>query len=93
MSRKPWKPNRRERRILLVLMSGAGGLSGYPIARAAQVGSGYVYVALARLQHHGWVTSEWADGPELRRRFYRLTLDGRRNALECLGLKRATCVH
>lgn len=76
---------------MLVLLSGAPRLSGYPISRAAMVGSGSVYLILARLERLGWVTSEWETPDPLppdcgRRRFYRLTPDGRKQVLEVLGL-------
>ena len=81
---------RKNRRVLLVLLSGATNLSGYPICRAAGTGSGTVYPLLARLEREGWVTSEWGpvftdDG--LRRRFYQLTADGRSEAYRMLGLE------
>ena len=91
MTRKPKpaiKPTRATRRVLLVLLTGAGRLSGYPVSRAAQVGSGHVYVVLARLEREGWADSEW--GPESehgRRRFYRLTPRGRYYGLQMLGLE------
>lgn len=81
--------SRRERRVLLALLSGASSLSGYPLSRAAQVGSGTVYVVLARLERAGLVDADWetrADNKS-RRRFYRLTSEGRTYALEALGLK------
>lgn len=81
---------RKNRRVLLVLLSGATDLSGYPICRAAMTGSGTVYYLLWRLEDAGWVASEWGpvftdDG--LRRRFYRLTPYGRQQAYELLGLE------
>lgn len=81
---------RRNRRVLLVLLSGAPDLSGYPICRAAGVPSGTAYYVLWRLEDAGWVTSEWGpvftdDG--LRRRFYRLTPTGRTGAYALLGLE------
>lgn len=90
MPGREWKPNRRERRILLVLMTGAPGLSGYPISRLAQAGSGSVYPTLARLEKLGWVTGEW-DAAETanggRRRFYKLTVIGRENVAQLLGIE------
>jgi DNA-binding PadR family transcriptional regulator len=93
MPRKPKPeitPTRATRRVLLVLLTGAGELSGFPISRAAMVGSGHVYVLLARLERAGWVASEWQEnvprgrpGP---RRFYQLTRYGRAMALTMLGL-------
>jgi DNA-binding PadR family transcriptional regulator len=84
----PVAPTRATRRVLLALLSGASNLSGYPLARAAQVGYGKVYVILARLEREGWADSDW--GPETahgRRRFYRLTTRGRYYALRTLGLE------
>lgn len=83
------KPTRRTRRVLLVLMTGATNLSGYPISRAAGVGSGAVYVTLARLERAGWVDSKWGapNARGDRRRFYRLTLQGRARAIGLLGLE------
>lgn len=90
MPGREWKPNRRERRILLVLMTGAPGLSGYPISRLAQTGSGSVYPTLARLEKLGWATSE-RDTVETpnggRRRFYKLTVTGRENVARLLGIQ------
>lgn len=84
------KPTRRTKRVLLVLLTGAGKLSSYPIARAAQVSGGHVYVILARLEREGWVASAWEDrpvNPAQRRRFYQLTRVGRAQALTLLGLE------
>jgi PadR family transcriptional regulator PadR len=83
------KPTRRTRRVLLVLLTGAGRLSGYPISRAAMVDAGYVYTVLATLEGAGWVASDWEEGkPEgQRRRFYQLTRYGRARALTLLGLE------
>jgi DNA-binding PadR family transcriptional regulator len=77
---------------MLVLLSGASRLSGYPISRAAMVGAGNVYLILARLERLGWVCSEWETPNPLpdgrgRRRFYSLTLTARAKVLEVLGLK------
>jgi DNA-binding PadR family transcriptional regulator len=86
---KPWKPNRRERRVLLALLSGAGNLSGYPLGRTAQVGSLTVYRVLDRLEDRYWVIGQWeADKPKgERRRFYTLTPVGRTAVLGLLKLE------
>lgn len=83
---------RSHRRVMLVLLSAARELSGYPISRAAMVGAGSVYLILARLEGLGWVASEWQDPNPLppgqgRRRFYQLTPLGRERVLDLLGLK------
>ena len=82
---------RSHRRVMLVLLTGASRLSGYPISRAAMTGSGTVYIILARLERLGWVSSEWETPNPLpdgqgRRRFYRLTAFGRERAMDLLGL-------
>ena len=83
---------RSHRRVMLVLLTGASRLSGYPISRAAMVGSGTVYIILAHLEGLGWVSSEWETPNPLpdgqgRRRFYRLTTFGRERVLDLLGLE------
>ena len=83
---------RSRRRVMLVLLTGASRLSGYPISRAAMVGSGTVYIILAHLEGLGWAVSEWETPNPLpegqgRRRFYRLTPFGRERVLELLGLE------
>ena len=84
---------RSHRRVMLVLLSGAPQLSGYPISRAAMVGAGNVYIILRRMENLGWVASDWDPDPppgmEGRRRFYELTAEGRRRVLEVLGLRGA----
>jgi DNA-binding PadR family transcriptional regulator len=92
--KKPWKPNRRERRILLVLLTGAGNLWGLKIFHLAQVSSwGGMYVVLAKLEQQGWVTAESScpfmslkTGESRRRMRYQLTDKGRAGAMEALGL-------
>ena len=93
-SRRPYgrvRIPRSHRRVMLVLLTGAPRLSGYPISRAAMTGAGHVYLVLARLERLGWVASEWETPNPLppgqgRRRFYSLTSDGRRQVLKVLGL-------
>jgi DNA-binding PadR family transcriptional regulator len=85
MPERPWKPSRRERRVLLALLSGASNLSGYPIGRAAQVGSGRVYVTLAKLEKQAyWVVRDQVPGG---RAFYRLTPAGRHAVMGLCGLE------
>ena len=46
---------------------------------ALQVGQGSLYPALQRLEHRGWIASDWRTTGETRRaRYYRLTASGRR---------------
>lgn len=51
---------------------------GYDICKGAGLSSGSLYPELARLEQDGRVTSRWADGPEPRRRLYRLAEEGNR---------------
>ena len=88
MSANSIKIRRRDRRVLLALLSDAENLSGAPIADTAQVSHARVHRVLARLVSAGYVTREaWTradDHP--RRRFYRLTSEGRAWAHAELGL-------
>lgn len=86
--RRTW-PYRRDRRVLLALLTGAANLSGWPITRTAQVSAARTYRVLDRLEDAGLVVGEWearGDGRP-RRRFYRLTPQGRQWALAQLGLE------
>jgi PadR family transcriptional regulator PadR len=54
---------------------------GLEIAKAAGLASGSLYPILGRLEHDGWVTSDWEnvnqhEAGRPRRRYYRLTADG-----------------
>ena len=90
-AKPPVKPTRATRRVLLVLLTGAGRLSGFPLSRAAQVSAGRVYVILDRLEDLGWVAGDWEQDPPAgrpgRRRFYQITRYGRAQALKLLGLE------
>lgn len=87
MKPKPWNPSRKDRRVLLALLSGATNLGAITVSRAAQVGAGYVHVSLARLESFGWVTREWTDYSPDRRCLYSLTPMGRERAMLRLGLR------
>lgn len=77
---------RSHRRVMLALLA-ADGLSGYPLSRAAQVGPGTVYVALAHLEQLGWVGREKAEAYAAPVRFgYTLTSKGRACVTLLLGL-------
>jgi PadR family transcriptional regulator, regulatory protein PadR len=71
--------------ILRTLLAGAR--HGYAIARHMHVASdafiqveeGSLYPALHRLEHRGWVTSEWGPSESNRRaKYYRLTRAGKK---------------
>ena len=81
----PVKLTRVNRRRLLVLLTDAANLGGSTIWRLAGGSAGWLYVFLAKLEDAGLVTSEW-EAPEPldrpRRRFYRLTPEGRAAAMQ-----------
>lgn len=81
------KLRRRDRRVVIALLTGAGNLSGFPLATLAQVSTARVYRVLDLMEDAGHVTAHWGDGPRPRRRFYRLTPDGCAWAHRTLGLK------
>lgn len=81
---------RRRRRVLLALLADAADMSGYPLCRAAQVGPGTVYTLLGHLEDAGWVVGEWDTKTTPnggRRRFYRLTGEGRAAVAAALKLE------
>ncbi len=66
------------------------GRSGAEISKSTKVGSGTLYPMLARLETAGWLSSEWEtidprDAGRPRRRFYKLTGIGQRNASTALA--------
>jgi PadR family transcriptional regulator PadR len=73
-------------RVLAVLMScPQDELSGAQIGRATKLATGTLYPILSRLERARWVESRWEVGdPHIlgrpRRRFYRITALGARNA-------------
>jgi PadR family transcriptional regulator PadR len=78
-------------RVLGALLSSPlDELSGADIARTAKVASGTLYPILFRLEAAKWVESRWEAGdPRLlgrpRRRYYRVTALGERNALAAMN--------
>ena len=60
-------------------------LSGADIAARSKLKSGTLYPILARLEEAGWLTSHWEAGDPAalgrpRRRYYRVTAEGAKNA-------------
>jgi transcriptional regulator len=48
-----------------------------------EIQQGSLYPALYRLEHHGWITSEWGESENHRKaKYYRLTPTGRRRLHE-----------
>jgi len=73
--------------MLVLKAISLGPLHGYGVLLRLQqisrdslrIPQGSLYPALYRLQHQGWITSEWGDSENHRRaRFYRLTAAGQR---------------
>jgi len=61
------------------------GVSGAEISKATGLASGSLYPILMRLEKAGWLSSEWEAGDPAvlgrpRRRFYRVTALGQREA-------------
>lgn len=72
-------------KVLGALMSSSGELSGAEIGRETKLASGTLYPILARLEQAGWFKSRWeSEQPQAlgrpRRRLYRITALGMRNA-------------
>lgn len=72
-------------KVLGALMSATDQISGAEIARSTELASGTLYPILIRLEHARWIESRWEDGdPHVlgrpRRRLYRVTALGARNA-------------
>jgi PadR family transcriptional regulator, regulatory protein PadR len=72
--------------MLILKAVSLGPLHGYGVLQriqqiskdALQIPQGSLYPALYRLQHRGWITSEWGESENNRRaRYYTLTVAGR----------------
>jgi DNA-binding MarR family transcriptional regulator len=66
-----------EQRILHALAAAGQELCGRDLVAAGVVGRLMLYVVLARLEDRGWIEGHFEDGPEPRRRLYRITDAGR----------------
>jgi transcriptional regulator len=76
--------------MLILKAVSLGPLHGYGVLLRIQqisgeqleIQQGSLYPALYRLEHQGWITSEWGESDNKRKaRFYRLTTAGRRRLL------------
>jgi hypothetical protein len=87
------RADRKTRRVLTVLLTGATNIGGSTIWRLTGGMSGNVYLVLAWLEAADppWVDTRWETVPEgedrPRRRFYTLTPYGRIRAAKLLGLE------
>ncbi|HEY6273852.1 MAG TPA: PadR family transcriptional regulator [Terriglobales bacterium] len=77
--------------MLILKAVSLGSLHGYGVllriqqisGRRLEIQQGSLYPALYRLEHRGWIASEWGESENKRRaRFYSLTPAGRRQ-LKC----------
>lgn len=73
--------------MLILKAVSLGPLHGYGVLLRIQqiskdrleIQQGSLYPALYRLEHQGWITSEWGESENNRKaRFYRLTVPGKR---------------
>lgn len=73
--------------MLILKAISLGPLHGYGILlrieqiskRRLEIQQGSLYPALYRLEHHGWIKSEWGESENNRRaRYYQLTAAGKR---------------
>ena len=73
--------------MLILKAVSLGPLHGYGVLLRIQqisqerleIQQGSLYPALYRLEHHGWITSEWGESENKRKaKYYQLTLSGKR---------------
>jgi len=73
--------------LLILRTLASGPMHGWGVSQriqdwssdALRINQGSLYPALHRLEHRGWITSEWGQSDNNRRaRFYRLSGTGRR---------------
>jgi transcriptional regulator len=73
--------------MLILKAVSLGPLHGYGVLLRIQqisrdrleIQQGSLYPALYRLEHHGWITSEWGESENNRKaKYYRLTVAGKR---------------
>jgi PadR family transcriptional regulator, regulatory protein PadR len=76
--------------MLILKAASLGPLHGYGILLRIQqiskdrleIQQGSLYPALYRLEHQGWITSEWGESENKRRaKYYQLTTAGKRRLL------------
>lgn len=76
--------------MLILKAVSLGPLHGYGVllriqqisGKQLEIQQGSLYPALYRLEHQGWITSEWGESDNNRKaKFYTLTVAGRRQLL------------
>jgi PadR family transcriptional regulator, regulatory protein PadR len=89
--------------MLILKAVSLGALHGYGVLLRIQqisrdrleIPQGFLYPALYRLEHQGWIASEWGESENKRKaKYYRLTAAGKRRLLAgiALGLAGAMAV-
>lgn len=74
--------------VLRVLLATDEPIWGLRVVKATGLKAGSVYPILSRLEDGSWITGEWesaGDRPGARRRLYRLTGEGRVEALKVVA--------
>jgi DNA-binding PadR family transcriptional regulator len=66
-----------DQRILRLLAAADREIYGLDLVAARVAGRSGLYVTLHRMEVRGWIASRFEDGPEPRRRLYRITDAGR----------------
>src|ERR1700677_1363919 len=85
------RPSTETRCVLMVLLDAPREETyGFELTRAAGLPSGTVYPILRRLEDRGWIASRWevideAHEGRRRRRYYRLTDEGRARSQDVLA--------
>jgi DNA-binding PadR family transcriptional regulator len=75
-----WKRRDEADSLILTALLRHPDQSGWPLMQATGLGSGRLYVALARLEKSRLVESRWTDCPCPRRRLYRLSYSYRQTS-------------
>lgn len=76
--------------VLRVLVGSRAPVWGLALAKGAERAPGTVYPILSRLEERGWIVGEWegeSDHSGPRRRYYRLTDEGRVEAASLLAAR------
>jgi transcriptional regulator len=77
--------------MVLQTLAAMGSLHGYGIARRIEqvsgnevlLNQGTIYASLVRLEHRGWIASEWGvSGNNRKAKFYSITCEGRSRLAE-----------
>ena len=77
--------------MVLQTLAAMGSMHGYGIARRIEqvsgdqvlLNQGTIYASLVRLQHRGWICSEWGTSDNNRKaKFYTITTSGRKQLVE-----------